>query len=249
MRKGILNFNKRHCLPLTIVPKDEYGAQIRKASDARGWKPYSKEEKIRKGLWGEYSKVTVEVRSSRFGLKSILMTLAKFKLPDIPVLPLLTDIPYSISITAVSAPMTQAKSPPPDKPLFPAVPMGPDGVEFKLHRRLRIRTKVFSTRAGNDISCFLGKGAAEERNKTPGKPRPPVDVEIPPREWIPEGAAAPLGEKDGKRVSSSGSGDPDGKGIWVQRATFGSTFRLDVPPSFALHNIECAVRLGRVPSC
>ena len=63
VRKGLLNLNKRHCVPLAIFPRDELGVEIKsKSSKWLGWKPFSKEEMMRKGFWGDYSKVTVQVR-------------------------------------------------------------------------------------------------------------------------------------------------------------------------------------------
>ena len=44
--------------------------------------------------------------------------------------------------------------------------------------------------------------------------------------------------------------DPEEMGVWVQRATFRSAFRLNCPPSFAVHDIECAVSpTSRSVSC
>ena len=62
VRKGLLSLNKRHCHPLAVVPKDQLGKRLKADLAVHGWKTFSKEERIRKGLWGEYSKVTVEVR-------------------------------------------------------------------------------------------------------------------------------------------------------------------------------------------
>ncbi len=62
VRKGLLNLNKRHVVPLAILPKDELGAELKAAHATHGWKTFQKEDRIRKGLWGDYSKVHVEVR-------------------------------------------------------------------------------------------------------------------------------------------------------------------------------------------
>ena len=61
VRKGFLNLNKKHCQPLAVLPRDELGAQIKSESATPTWKPFSKEELMRRGLWGDYAKATVEV--------------------------------------------------------------------------------------------------------------------------------------------------------------------------------------------
>ena len=61
VRKGFLNLNKKHCQPLAVLPRDQLGAQIKSESATHTWKPFSKEELMRRGLWGDYAKATVEV--------------------------------------------------------------------------------------------------------------------------------------------------------------------------------------------
>ena len=174
----------------------------------------------------------------------------QLKLPRIPVLPISSDVPYTITVTTVSAPLARSKSPPADKPVFPPVPLTPDGLEFKLHRRLRVRAKIMRTNTGTTVATFLGK----DNDKDKGAARPPIDAEVSPREWIPEDATPLVSDEKGKenpqrraQDGSFGGAHGEERGTWVQRATFGSRFRLDCPPSFAVHNLECAVsvRMGR----
>ena len=61
MRKGALNLNKRHRIPLAVLPRDEVGAALKAEHATHGWKSFTKEDSIRRGLWGDYSKVHVEV--------------------------------------------------------------------------------------------------------------------------------------------------------------------------------------------
>lgn len=63
MRKGALTIDRRHLIPLPILPRDEAGAAVKDAYSSHGWKTFTAEDKIRRGLWGDYSKVHVEVRS------------------------------------------------------------------------------------------------------------------------------------------------------------------------------------------
>ena len=160
-------------------------------------------------------------------------------IPNIPVLPLLADIPYNILVTTTSAPTTLAKSPPADKPVFPPVPPTPDALEFALHRTLRLRASIYSARASADVVCILGReNARADADRARYRRRAPVTADVPPREWVPEQGKL-VGDEKGKGRECGPGGDE--KGVWVQRATFGSTFRLNCPPSFAVHNIECAV--------
>ena len=88
--------------------------------------------------------------------------------------------------------------------------------------------------ASGDVALFLGK------KRVMGSA--PVEMELPEKEW--SSAVRPLVEdSDKKRAKGSTGGEGDGKGSWVQRATFRSVFKLNCPPAFAVHNIECSVRL------
>ena len=64
VRKGALTLNKKHLIPLPILPRDDAGAAVKDAYASYGWKTFTAEDKIRKGLWGDYSKVHVEVRTT-----------------------------------------------------------------------------------------------------------------------------------------------------------------------------------------
>ncbi|KAH9937914.1 uncharacterized protein BXZ73DRAFT_100129 [Epithele typhae] len=217
VRKGRLRTNKRHRVPLAVVPEDAVGARIKAAPGAHQRKTYRREERIRKGLWGDYSRVEVEL-----------------SLPDIPVLPLSAVIPYTISVTTETPPLTRAKAAglSSDKGVFPPIPTTPDAVEFKLRRRVKIMALKINSKSHKDICLFPGEKAAEKERKD-GTLRPPTAAKVSPGEFVPERAPG-----DEKRTA----GDKDA-GTWVQRATFDSTLRLDCPPSFALSNIECSYEL------
>ncbi|KAI1783735.1 hypothetical protein LXA43DRAFT_1077589 [Ganoderma leucocontextum] len=234
VRKGVLALNKRHRVPLAVLPRDELGAALRAEHATHGWKSFAKEDSIRRGLWGEYSKVHVEL-----------------SLPDIPVLPLFSDIPYTISITTTTPPQPhreQDASGGPCKPVFPPVPQSADELEFTLHRRVKLRAKFMHVSLSGDVALFLGRKRENERAGGPA----PVESELPEKEWAPVDVEAALiaDEKGlGPRKTKTGV-DPDtlNLGAWVQRATFRSVVRLNCPPTFAVHNIECNYELVvRVP--
>ena len=61
----MLNANRNHVVPIAVLPRDEVGVRVKEGSvrgEVHGWQTKRKEEKIRKGLWGEYATVEVEVR-------------------------------------------------------------------------------------------------------------------------------------------------------------------------------------------
>lgn len=223
-RKGLFTPNKKHRVPLAVLPRDTAGAEIRAENATHTMKTTSKEDHIRKGLWGDYSKVRVELA-----------------LPDIAVLPLFSDIPYAITVITTSAPLSKEKADahPLEKPVFPPVPAAPHSLEFALHRNLTIRAKWMRATNSAAVAHFLGGRESDRKNLGP------VGFEVPAREWVPldaiTGANAEKG-KDKESGSVPADVDPDTKGVWVQRATVEGTFTLNCPPSLALHNIECAVR-------
>ncbi|KAI1791734.1 hypothetical protein LXA43DRAFT_888775 [Ganoderma leucocontextum] len=199
-RKGRLTPNRRHRVPIAVLPRDELGVSVREEAATQGWKRFDKEDSIRKGLWGDYAKVHVELA-----------------LPDIPVLPLFSDIPYTITVTTTSAPLSREKANA-DKAIYPPVPHDPHEIEFDLHQKLLFRAQDYKGKASTSVATILG-GKKEKR------PQAVVDVSLPEKEWAP--------------FNSTLGGASGGKGSWVQRATFQSTFRLNCPPAFAVHNIEC----------
>ena len=255
-RKGRLTPNRRHRVPFAVLPRDEAGTALRLGDATHAWRRFDKEDSIRKGLWGDYSKVHVEVRlcptlhllrgcfdsCRRRGRVRVRVQLA---LPDIPVLPLFSDIPYKITVTTTSAPLAREKAHA-DKDkgkgttsTFPPPPRDPHELEFELEQRLQLRADIFKGREGkasHTVATILG-GKKEKEKGTSTK----IDIELPEREWVPLGAAL---VSDGKeKEKERAGGDGAGKGSWVQRATFQSTFRLNCPPAFAVQNIDCNVRL------
>lgn len=65
VRKGMLTSNRRSMRPFAVVPNDPVGATLRAALQA-GWRgqfdTHRRCEKIRKGIWGGYANVEIEVR-------------------------------------------------------------------------------------------------------------------------------------------------------------------------------------------
>ncbi|RPD67560.1 hypothetical protein L226DRAFT_529885 [Lentinus tigrinus ALCF2SS1-7] len=213
VRPGAFQFNRRLRMPLAVVPKDTMGGKLRDSMASLGWRKGEKVEKIRKGLWGDYSTVQVELL-----------------LPDMPVLPLFTDIPFIINVTTTTAPLTRSKADahPENKPIFPAPPAMHTEIDFRLMRIMRIRAEHMAAESIEDVAYFLGA------NTIPSKLA--VDTDLPPKEWV---VVQPGGRE-------KGSGEE--KGVWVQRARFQTHVRLGVPPTFLSLTIECLYSLDlKVP--
>ncbi|KAM5542507.1 hypothetical protein V8D89_003966 [Ganoderma adspersum] len=204
VRKGALTVNKRHLIPLPILPRDEVGAAVKDAYASHGWKTFTAEDKIRKGLWGDYSKVHVELA-----------------LPNIQSLPLFSDIPYLITVTTTTAPISHGKahSGEKEREIFPPVPRDPHEIEFELHRLVKFTAKIVPGLASEDVATVLG-GKSEKR------PQVPVAIDFPARQWVP-----------------SDGGENTGTGSWVQRGMYRSTLRLNCPPTFTVDNIDASYTL------
>ncbi|RPD67562.1 hypothetical protein L226DRAFT_529889 [Lentinus tigrinus ALCF2SS1-7] len=175
VRPGMFQFNRRLRMPLAVVPKDTMGGRLRDSMSSLGWRKGEKVEKIRKGLWGDYSTVQVE----------LLLT-------DMPVLPLFTDIPFIINVTTTTAPLTRSKADahPESKPIFPAPPAIHTAIDFRLMRIMRLRANCYTTELIEDVAYFLGAKTAPSKLA--------VDTDLPPKEWV---AVQPGG---GEREKGSG---------------------------------------------
>ncbi|KAI0638684.1 hypothetical protein C8Q77DRAFT_1154294 [Trametes polyzona] len=164
VRPGALKFNRRVNAPIALVPKDTQGAALREkliAAASTGiplpWRTELKEEKMRRGLWGDYATAQVEL-----------------KIPDVSSYPLRVPIPFVIKIKSVSAPVTRAKADaqPADKPVFPPVPSSYAQVEFKLRHRLYLQAHKYEQKHKADVLAFA-------------KPDTAIEEDVPPRVWVP----------------------------------------------------------------
>ncbi|KAI0638685.1 hypothetical protein C8Q77DRAFT_1154295 [Trametes polyzona] len=167
VRPGALKFNSRVHVPIALVPKDAQGASLREkivVATSIGvplpWRTEIKEEKMRRGLWGDYATAQVEL-----------------KIPQISSYPLHVPIPFVVKIKTISTPLTRAKADahPADKPVFPPVPLNYDQVAFKLRHHLRLKARICKEKQTNDVHVFA---------RRPGRDMV-VEEEVPARKWIP----------------------------------------------------------------
>ncbi|KAI0691290.1 hypothetical protein C8T65DRAFT_670569 [Cerioporus squamosus] len=214
VRPGTFQFNRKLRTPLAVVPKDLTGGKLRDSMGSLGWRKCERTEKIRRGLWGEYATAHVEL-----------------VFPDLPVLPLFTDIPFIINVTTTTAPLTRAKADahPDNKPIFPPPPAIHSEIDFRLVRHMKVRAKHRSRESIDDVAYFLGANTIPSRMA--------VDTDLLPKEWV-------VVQHGGD--SEEGGGEETG--TWVQRARFQTSVRLGVPPTFVSPTIECMYTLDlKVP--
>ncbi|KAI1781985.1 hypothetical protein LXA43DRAFT_1104981 [Ganoderma leucocontextum] len=77
---------------------------------------------------------------------------------DVPVLPLFTPLPFLITITMMTAPMTRAKALSQNKPIFPAPLQSHTDIHFRLCRNLVLCPEGFLWTTDEAVACFFGAG-------------------------------------------------------------------------------------------
>ncbi|KAI0677776.1 hypothetical protein C8Q78DRAFT_110275 [Trametes maxima] len=173
VRPGALHLNRRARVPLALVPRDIEGLRVRERLSAlegeqvAQWRTATKEEKIRRGLWGDYSTVQVQL-----------------SIPDERVLPLFTPIPVIIKIQSATPPVsrTKAEGSDTDKPVFPPVPDAYNKVEFKLERKSFVSAqKIYYEKSVSDVVVF-----SRQSSETP-------NADTPEKEWVPLGSGSSKG--------------------------------------------------------
>ncbi|KAI0364608.1 hypothetical protein BV20DRAFT_974262 [Pilatotrama ljubarskyi] len=165
VRPGAFSLNRRVRQPLAIIPKEDgHGVRAREQLATLAatrvepsWRTQRQEEKMRRGLWGDYS--TVEVRCS---------------IPMIHPLPPFVPIPFVIQIKTTTTPLTRAKADahPPDKPIFPPAPCAYEMLDFKLRRLVFLRARSYTEKPSGDVYALTpGRGVT-------------VEADIAEKEWL-----------------------------------------------------------------
>ncbi|KAI0642174.1 hypothetical protein C8Q79DRAFT_1003114 [Trametes meyenii] len=163
VRPGSLQLNRRVRVPLALVPKDVEGVRVRErfsaltAATVSQWRTESRQEKIRRGLWGDYSILSI---------------------PDEPVFPLFSPIPIVIKVQTTTPPTARhkAEANSPGKPIFPPAPGSYDKLEFKLQRQASLSAQKVEERATFDVTMFSQDASAVVDADVPEKEWVPVDV-------------------------------------------------------------------------
>ncbi|KAF7289346.1 Arrestin-N domain-containing protein [Mycena indigotica] len=149
-RPGMFKFNRRIRRAISIVPAATPRQLLTRESLLQtwtgAWKPWVREEKLRRGIWGDYSHAR-----------------ATFTMPHLGFYPISTPIPFSLLIETDTKPMDREDCPdkPVDKngkPLFPAPPTLSSEVKLSLYRwtQLRVKSRVRQVEDTYKLSNSLG---------------------------------------------------------------------------------------------
>ncbi len=161
---------------------------------------------------------------------SSVTILWQLSIPDIPVLPLFTSIPFKIDVNTITAAVVRHTRRDGSRDsgharIFPTPPSDPSEVTFQLVRRLKIRAhKREETRQSvtTRYIAFVGTSCCER-----------VDVDVPEKEWVQMHDVS----------TSESSHSTKERGVWVQCAQFKSKLVFNVPPTFSIRDrLEWEVR-------
>ncbi|KAJ6582152.1 hypothetical protein B0H19DRAFT_1252283 [Mycena capillaripes] len=143
-RTRFFRLNRRIRRLISVVPAASQEHLLAKEALRQGWngpwRDITHEEKLRRGIWGDYSHARV-----------------RLMIPAQDSFPIATDIPFSFHIETDTKPMHISDSPVDKhgKPLFPAPPDLSSDVKLLLHRRAEIRVRQ-RTRHVEDIYTLEG---------------------------------------------------------------------------------------------
>ncbi|OBZ65614.1 hypothetical protein A0H81_14404 [Grifola frondosa] len=159
--RGIFHLDRIIKRPLAVVQPDPRGAELRLELHAgwRGeWGRRNQEEKIRKGIWGDYSTVKAELW-----------------IPHMDTLPLFVPIPFTVKVTSITAP-TKLKDTHPEEPIFPTIPQTASEIELELRRTISLTARNVSSDAEEIVAELLTS-----------VPNHAAVVEMAEKIWIPKG--------------------------------------------------------------
>ncbi|KAJ7754566.1 hypothetical protein B0H16DRAFT_1542796 [Mycena metata] len=226
-RPGKFHPNRRARQIFSVTPAASKNQLLAKESLRQGWtgpwKETKKEEKIRQGIWGEYSHVY-----------------ATFSIPDLPSFPIATPIPYSFQIVTETKTVDHSDHPD-DKhghPLFPAPPTLSTDLTQILCRKIecRVRTdNIFSRtkpkythheKRTETFDLQKNRRLEEKDRKAPtdyGQTESitctqAVEAIVDEPEWIPK--------------------DHKSRGIWRRSVRFTSTLTLPFAPTLSSETID-----------
>ncbi|KAF8150449.1 hypothetical protein K438DRAFT_1988410 [Mycena galopus ATCC 62051] len=139
-RAGFYRINRRIRRLISVVPAASQSQLIIQESLRQGWngpwKDFTQEEKLRQGIWGDYSR-------------------ARLTIPKLDSYPIATAIPFSFHVETETKPMPISHaSGPVDKhgrPLFPALPALSSDVRLAIHRRAEIRVRRYTRHVEDDF--------------------------------------------------------------------------------------------------
>ncbi|KAJ7603727.1 hypothetical protein B0H17DRAFT_1026531 [Mycena rosella] len=171
-RPGLFRANRRVRRIISVVPAASQIQLLATESLRHGWmgqwKDIKQDEKLRTGIWGDYSHAW-----------------ATLSIPDLPSFPIATAIPFSFHVVTETKVMNRSERPEekPGKPLFPAPPTKSGQLTQVLHRETEIRVRG-RTRHAEDT--FDLQGIRSLRDIETVKQLRAVEAVVDEPEWIPK---------------------------------------------------------------
>ncbi|KAJ7270091.1 hypothetical protein B0H12DRAFT_1094481 [Mycena haematopus] len=144
-RTGFSRTNRRIRRPVSVVPAASQSQLLAQESLRCGWNgpwnDFTREEKLRHGIWGDYSRARV-----------------KLTIPNMDSYPIMTAIPFSLHVETDTKLMhvSNALVDKHGKPIFPAPPALSSDVKLIIHRRTQIRVRSHTGHVEDD---FVLKGS------------------------------------------------------------------------------------------
>ncbi|KAJ6631466.1 hypothetical protein B0H10DRAFT_2207122 [Mycena sp. CBHHK59/15] len=194
-RAGLFHSNRRIRRMFSVVPGASAWELSANAALKQGWggawRSYAADEKLRHGIWGDYSHASVEL-----------------VLPDIPSLPMVTPIPFSLHVVTHTKPVHRSDLEDKHGKLFPAPPADPAKVKLVLYRkgRMRVHHRSEPIEEKFDLAGSLGDAKVRTRADEP--------------EW------------------AHSEGHKEDKGVWKRAVHFDALLSLPFAPSFAAETVE-----------
>ncbi|KAJ7273339.1 hypothetical protein C8J57DRAFT_1317592 [Mycena rebaudengoi] len=163
-RPGIFKFNRRIASVFSVVPAasppDLGFKQFLLDGWSGEWKAVVHEDRIRRGIWGDYSLVKT-----------------KLVMPALVAFPMSTAFPFRVHITTETKPVKRTDSPEEkNKPLFPAPPMNLSELEITLIRNVHFKVSQRHAYTTETVALVGGTGESPRSRTT--------FMEADPPEWI-----------------------------------------------------------------
>lgn len=171
-RTGLFRSNRRIRRLISVVPPASQAQLLTKDSLKQGWmgqwKDYTQDDKLRTGLWGDYSHAH-----------------ATISMPALRSLPIATPIPFSFHVTTETKVVNRSDRPEDKsgKPFFPAPPTRFSQVTQVLRRQTEIRARG---RVRHIVDSFDLQRTRNPRDVENTEQAPTVQVVVDEPQWIPK---------------------------------------------------------------
>ncbi|KAF7344443.1 Arrestin-N domain-containing protein [Mycena sanguinolenta] len=220
-RPGSFHRNRRIRRVFLVMPSASESQLLARESLRQGWegpwKITAKDAKVRRGIWGDYSRVS-----------------ATLSLPDLPAFPISTPIPYTFHVVTETKTLDRSDRPEKHgKPLFPSPPTRTSelsqvlrrNIEYVVHETYHTykeeKKDIFDLQTSQslvDNTASFSVGHAQTARTQPMESARKVAAVVDKPEWIPK--------------------DEKGHGIWRRSVHFTSTLAFPFAPTFNTETIN-----------